>query len=325
MDSGQCTLLATSDRFALPGASRPWLRFAMICTALLLAAFWLEPHLALLCRVTAGQVGGLLGLAGYAPQVQGDLVTLPGFSVQIITDCTPLYASLLYSAFVLAQPVGWWRTAAGLLAGVLVISAVNLLRISLVTAAGTVVTAWQFEILHVYLGQVAMLLLVLSLALAWQRRSADGPAPLPFLLRAGLIATALFPLWLLVNAPYMKALDSLVALLFSWAGYLLIIPYQHMVYYQTFNLVLLAALVLAEERFSVWQKFRRLCAGVALVSAGHLLFRGGNVLLTAFDWQPAFKMTDLMSICGEYLLPVLIWQYDAASSGRTLRQTETGS
>lgn len=141
----------------------------------MLAALWLEPYLTPLCRATAAQVGALLSLAGFAPLVQGAQIALIGFAVRIVTECTPLYACLLYGAFVLAQPSSPGRTLVGLFMGVLAITAVNLLRISFVTAAGPLVSRFVFDVLHIYLGQVAMLMLVLAAAQFWLRWSAAGP------------------------------------------------------------------------------------------------------------------------------------------------------
>jgi exosortase/archaeosortase family protein len=114
----------------------PWLRFALLCTLFMMLSIWLEPYLAPLCRVTADQVTTLLCLSGLAPRQQGELITLSGFTVRIVTECTPLYACLLYCSFVLAQPAHLVRTMIGLLAGVLLISTVNLVRIAAVTAVG---------------------------------------------------------------------------------------------------------------------------------------------------------------------------------------------
>ena len=296
---------------AAPVTSPPWLRFALLCTMLLLAAVWLEPHLVLLCHGTAVQVGVLLGLAGYAPQVQGDLVILPGFSVRIVSECTPLYACLLYVAFVLAQPASWGRTLAGLLAGIMVISTANLLRIAFVTAAGTVLAPILFDILHVYLGQVAMLLLVVTACLLWLRWSADGPAPLPFMLRAVLIATALFVPWLMINRDYVARLDAMVALLFSWLypGYQLLTPRPLTIYNHTFAVPLLLSLVVAGWKPWTVRRFGALIGGIGLIAGWHTLFRISHVVWTALNMPEIEPLHQAIYLLGQFLLPFLLWFY----------------
>jgi exosortase/archaeosortase family protein len=286
-----------------------WLRFTLLCTLFLFAAVWLEPHLAPLCRATAVQVGTLLSLAGGMPHVRGDLITLSGFTVRIVTECTPLYACLLYCAFVLAQPSSWQRTLAGLLLGMAVITAANLLRITLVTAVGTVVAPILFDILHVYLGQVAMLILVVAAALFWLRWSSDAPTQLSFLLRAGLIATALFVPWLAINRDYVEVLDNLVALLFSliYPGYQLLTPRPLAIYNHTFAVPLFVALVLAGRSAWTWRRMIAAIYGISLIAGWHALFRITHVVWTALDVPEIVPLHQAIYLLGQFMLPFLLW------------------
>jgi len=287
----------------------PLVRFALLCILFLLAALWLEPYLAPLCRATAAQVGALLALAGLAPRVHGDLVTLSGFNVRIVAECTPLYPFLLYGALVLAQPSSRVRTLAGLLLGALVITAANALRISLVTAAGTAVSLPLFDICHVYLGQVAMLLLVLGVALVWLRWSAGGPAPFPFLLRAGLWATALFVPWVAVHRSYVALLDDLVAQLFAllYPGYQLLTPRPFLIYNHTFALPLFLALVLADSRPWTGRRLAGAGAGACLTAGWHALFRVSHVVWTALSLPEIMPLHQAIYLLGQFLLPFLLW------------------
>lgn len=288
-----------------------WLRFALFGTLFMLVTLWLEPHLAPFCRATAVQVGALLCLAGFAPQVQGDLITLSGFTVRIVTECTPLYACLLYGAFVLAQPASCRRTLAGLFAGVLIISAVNLLRISLVTAAGSGVSAFMFDVLHVYLGQVVMLMLVVALALIWRRWGAVAPSPFQsmFVLRAGYLASLFFLPWVAVNRLYVALLDSLVAAIFSllYPGYLLLTPRPFPIYNHTFAVPLFLALMLAELRPWSWRRVAGIMGGISMIACWHALFRGSHVVWTALDLPEIMPLHQGIYLLGQYLLPFLLW------------------
>jgi hypothetical protein len=106
----------------------------------------------------------------------------------------------------------------------------------------------------------------------------------------------------------MKLTDRLLAALFALAHYRLTVPSHELrVNFQTFNVVLYAALILAERRLSIRQRIVWATAGCAILAFGHLLFRFGNVLLTACAWQPALPLTMFLNIIGEYLLPVLFW------------------
>ncbi|NVN90123.1 MAG: exosortase H [Desulfuromonadales bacterium] len=303
-------LIPESEAAVQPSSPTPaWLRFALLCTLFLLAALWLEPYFAPLCTATAAHVGALLDLAGFAPHVQGDLITLPGFSVRIVTECTPLYACLLYCAFVLAQPASWRRTLAGLLMGSLVLIVANILRISLITAAGPIVSSLVFDILHVYLGQVAMLILVLAAALLWLRWSSGGPSPFPFLLRAVCCATLLFVPWVVVNRAYVALLDNLVASIFSllYPGYQLLTPRPFPIYNHTFAVPLFMALIMAGSCSWTVRRLTATAGGICLIAGWHSLFRISHVVWTALDVPQIMPLHQGIYLLGQFLLPFLLW------------------
>jgi exosortase H (IPTLxxWG-CTERM-specific) len=327
--SSHIALTAPTEPISPVNGTPVWLRFALLCTLFMLATLWLEPFLAPLCRATADQVGALLSLAGRTPHVQGDLITLSGFTVRIVTECTPLYTCLLYGSFVLAQPATWLRTLAGLLAGVMIITSANLMRIALVTAAGSKVSSLVFDVLHVYLGQVFMLMLVMALALVWQRRSSGGPSPFPFLLRAGYIATALFLPWVTVNRLYVELLDTLVAAIFSllYPGYQLLTPRPFPIYNHTFALPLFLALILADRRPWTWRRLAATIGGVCLVASWHTLFRVTHVVWTALGVPEMMPLHQGIYLLGQFLLPFLLWFWLAGRSSRqgSGRDCGTGS
>lgn len=309
MNTTQAPIPDPEAAVQLPSPSPAWLRFALLCTLFLLAALWLEPHVAPLCTITAAQVGALLDLAGFSAQVQGDLISLPGFSVRIVTECTPLHACLLYGAFVLAQPASWRRTLAGLLMGSLAIATANLLRIAYITAVGRHVSHLVFDILHVYLGQVAMLILVLAAALFWLRWSGGGPSPFPFLLRAVFIATLLFLPWVVVNRDYVALLDSLVAQIFSllYPGYQLLTPRPFPIYNHTFAVPLFMALIMAGSCPWTIRRLTGAAGGIGLIAGWHSLFRISHVVWTALDVPQIMPLHQGIYLLGQFLLPFLLW------------------
>lgn len=275
----------------------------------MLAALWLEPHLEPICRATAVQVGALLRLGGLSPLVQDGLIAIPGFTVRIVPECTPLHACLLYGAFVLTQPASPGRTVVGLCGGSMVLTAANLLRISLITAAGPAVSPLVFEILHVYLGQVAMLLLVVATALFWLRWSADSASPFPFLLRCGLIATILFIPWVALNRSYVALLDHLVTILFSllYPAYQLLTPRPFAIYNHTFAIPLFLALIMAGNITWSWRRLAATAGAVCTIAVWHTLFRISHVAWTALDMPEIMPLHQGIYLIGQFLLPFLLW------------------
>jgi exosortase H (IPTLxxWG-CTERM-specific) len=283
-------------------------RFLGICFLSIVLVNWLpESVLAPLNRATASLSGLFLSLFGRNAEVAGDIIRLDGFRVQIVTECTPIYCVILYGAFLFSVPASRKTRLTGLATGIAFLGSVNVARIAAVTAIGAK-SRLLFEIIHVYLGQVVMLLLVVAASFVWYRwatRSVEMKAL--FILRTLALASVIFLPWLILNETYVKAQDTLTRGIFALAGYRLFIPYGRAIYFQTFNTVLLLGMVFADRSIPVRLKAVWAVSGVTILPAWQLLFRVGNVLLTAFSWQPALPLTISISVIGEYLLPLMLW------------------
>lgn len=282
--------------------------FIGICTLSFLLIICLpEAVFAPLNHATAYLAGLCIGLFGGQAAIAGRIISLDGFRVRIITECTALYSVVFFGSFVFSVPASIKSRAAGILLGGSFLNAANILRIAMVAFIGAAYPA-LFESVHVYLAQVVMVILVLAASLAWldwAARSDAGDAS--FLIRAVLLASVIFPFWLLMNTVYVKSMDRLVSGIFALANYRLFFTYDHLAYFQTFNVVLFIAMMLAERRLSIRHRIAWAAAGTAILAIGHLMFRVGNVLLTAFSWQPALPATIFLNVFGEYLLPVFLW------------------
>ncbi|MBJ6724293.1 exosortase H [Geomesophilobacter sediminis] len=304
------------------GPTRHCLTFLLLATfGLLIGSIGPEALWEPVDRWTAAAVGAVL--SPWEPtRVAGTVITVGGFPVQVIRECTSVYGLILFGAYVLSVPASWRHRLAGLLGGAGFLTIANLLRIAAVALVGAYRPS-LFTFLHVFLGQVVMILLVVAAALAWRRWALDAAGgDLSFPFRALVSGSYLFAGWYLLNTEYVRLLDRLVAGLFSLAGYRIAFSYQHPAYYQTFNLVLLYSLILADRCITGLRKAGWLVVGTCFLCAGHLLFRVGNVLLSGFDWAPAFQFTQPLSIVGEYLLPVLVWL--AATVKRPETQPDEG-
>lgn len=283
-------------------------RFALFCTLFLLTAVWLEPQLGPLNRATALLSAKTLTWFGYAPLLNGDLITLSGFAVRIVSECTSLYATLLLAAFILAWPATWCQRLAGIVAGGVVIEVVNLLRIALVTVIGTRDPV-RFEIIHVYLGQVVMLLLVVGCCQAWRgwiTRELGGGA---FLFRAVCWATILFLPWLMVHKIYLAGLDALVRWCFAllYPQYLLTTPQPLLIYNHVFSQPVFIALLIATAGISRRRRIIGGVAGILVLALGHALFRTTHVILTAYGVTAIEQLHQAVYLIGQFVLPLLLW------------------
>lgn len=271
-----------------------------------------------LCRLTAWTAAELLALFGTKITVAGTTIKSGALTVDVIPECTPLFMVALFCSFVLAARAPTKSKALGVLCAIPVLTLLNLIRISLVVATGVHFPA-AFEYVHVFLGQIAMIFAVFTVCLVWFRFVADIPSPdgnLLFFLRFTVFSSLLFFPWLQLNRWYVLAGDTLVRRLFALAGFQLDINYIQGLYYHTFNMIGFAALMLASRSSSPFRKMKGLFTGILFLFLTHVLIRVCNVLLTAFQIEWADRLSLVLSVTGDYLVPVILWLAVASGKGK---------
>lgn len=290
--------------------ARQGIVFAFLCGLLIAGANWspaavFEP----LNRHTAAMAGRILTFFGTAPVGEGASLSLDGFPVRIITECSALYMAILFISFVIAYSASLTRKVAGVLLALPAFDLVNSLRIAAVVMIGAHYPRF-FDLVHVYLGQVMMVLTVICTCMAWLRRGEtfDGESSLPdFLARLMWISGLLFIPWLYLNSRYVAVSDYPISFLFSRFGNPVDIPHDRHIYSQTFNLVTFFALVLATASVTPRRKAIGLGTGFVILWFGHQAFRLANVLLSAFNVEAAFRLSTGIYLVFEYLMPVILW------------------
>jgi exosortase H (IPTLxxWG-CTERM-specific) len=288
------------------------IRFGLICASLYALLHWLPPDFLMPVNAhTASVLATALHAVGISAAARMDIVFGGGFSVRIIPECTVMLMAGLYLAFLLAFPAPAGGKAVGLLVGLPALYGLNLLRLVAVYLAG-LSDERLFKILHVYLGEVAMVLGVCVACLTWLLFvAADGhrrllPCP-GFLLRLAAISAPLCLVWVYVNRGYVEMLDRFVAAAFLLFDYRLIMPRTHDIYFQTFNIVALIALIGASCNLPLLHRLQALALGLSIAVMLHAGFRTLNVLLTGFGFLGVLPFSALVATAGQYLLPVMIW------------------
>jgi exosortase/archaeosortase family protein len=229
--------------------------------------------------------------------------------VRIIPECTPLFVVILYVSFIASYPADWKHRGRGLLLGIPVLIAANLLRLALLISLG-VKYPGLFEAGHVYLGQFVMVFLVILVSMVWIRQIHEpqwSSGPLAFLIRFFALSPLFFFAWLYLNKGYVMLGDRLISFAFGLFNYRLVIPRTHDLYFHTFNLAVFCSLMLSTRSVSSPVRIRALAAGVLLLSCMHLLIRLGNVLATGFGIPPAIGIANALHLFGMFALPLLLW------------------
>jgi exosortase H (IPTLxxWG-CTERM-specific) len=280
------------------------------CSLLLFACAALIPESAgtPLNLHTARMAARCLGVFGIPVQLNGLTLSGEHFAVQVVSECSVLQMALLFFSFVVSFPASRYQKLVGLTLGGLSLHAVNILRIALLFAAG-LKGAFLFDLCHLYLGQVLMVLAVCTACLAWLytlQPDRNDHQWLAFLIRFLGISGVLFLLWLSANVAYVRLIDHAVRYLFSRFDYTLAIPYRHAIYYQTFNVVACAGLILA-ERSSFGRKLALLAGGFLICASLQLADRTCDVLVTTFQSVAAGRAELLIGFVAGYLVPILFW------------------
>jgi len=105
----------------------------------------------------------------------GSSLFVGGTSVQIVPDCSPHLAYLIYAGVVLAFPAPWRARLVGLVAGAVAIHAFNTVRILALIGVLIWKREW-FEFAHVYLWQTGTVIAVFATFALWLRATAQ-PRP----------------------------------------------------------------------------------------------------------------------------------------------------
>ena len=111
-----------------------------------------------------------LRLLGTGVDINGTVVASDRFAYVIIAECTLIGPLLLYLAAVLAYPTGLASKAYGVGLGLLVLGALNVVRLVSLFYVGTHVPQY-LDVAHLIIWQGVMVLSVVVLWLSWVQRS----------------------------------------------------------------------------------------------------------------------------------------------------------
>jgi exosortase H (IPTLxxWG-CTERM-specific) len=291
-------------------------RFSLVSGFLYFLLHWIpDPWLAHpLKRHTAQMSAFLLGLAGLHPTVGDALISARGFTVRIVSECTAIFMVILYFAFVTAYPTSLKNKLVGLAFGLPFLTAANLLRIVAVFLAG-VYYRELFDYLHVYIGQIAMVMLVLLTCMVWLRYTAAvrlSDRPLAFLIRFVGYSSIPFVVWLYLDQGFVLANLYLVRYLLGWFGMQITTPETIRLYPQTFNtfhLIAFTALILAMRSIEGTHKIRSLLIGLAILCTAHFLFRLHYSLFINLHIKAAGTPFIALIILNQWILPFVLWLF----------------
>jgi len=107
-----------------------------------------------------------------------NVLTFDRFSVEVVLECVGIMEMVILSASILAFPTSWGKRAIGLLIGLPMIYAFNLLRIIVLLLAGRFYPA-VFDFLHVYFWQGTLIVMITLVWLFWVFKIVGNDGGLP--------------------------------------------------------------------------------------------------------------------------------------------------
>ncbi len=142
--------------------------FLAFCVTFYLVYYFLtlRGSLSLLRNLTASIMGVILSLAGLKVAVNGAALTISGFSLEIIDECTAVFSAIVYCSCVLAYPTTLKNKGIGIAFGVPSLYAINILRLFVLVLVG-IHHPDMFEFVHVYLWQASFIIFVVVIFLGW--------------------------------------------------------------------------------------------------------------------------------------------------------------
>lgn len=157
-------------RFVLVFGLLMGLYYALVVTTLF-NEYVLNPHL----RFNAKVSSFILRLFGEEARASNMSVSSVSFSISIARGCDALGPSALLVAGILAFPAAFSRKISGILVGILILFAVNFIRIVSLFLIGSYYPQ-AFQVMHFDLWQVIFVLLVITIWFFWLRWATQGRA-----------------------------------------------------------------------------------------------------------------------------------------------------
>jgi len=113
---------------------------------------------------------GLIGICGGKATLEGAILRSPGgFAVEMRDGCNAVNVTILLWSAVLAFPASWRMKALGMIAGSLVIQALNIVRFISLFYIGQYSAAW-FDFAHGYLWESLLVLDTMVVFWLWVSR-----------------------------------------------------------------------------------------------------------------------------------------------------------
>ena len=259
---------------------------------------------------TADLVALALKTIGFHAKTSGDMVSVQGFSIRIIAECTALYVGILFTAFVVSYPARVKHKFLGIVFGIPVLVLFNLARLVILVIVGLRAPS-LFEYVHVYFGQVLLILVTFFMCMIWVRNIVLGYQTKSVYVFVGkflAIASLLFIPWVPVSKLYVTFNSTIVHYILMFFGYNFKMQMPFNVYPNTYNVIVFSALCvssyLQNRRKLVWARYP---VGLIVILVFDQFLMCLNALRYGIGVESAEIPLVAIQLFNQQLLPFLLW------------------
>lgn len=255
--------------------------------------------------------GWLLKIAGVPVMIQGDILLHKNFTAKVVGECSAVFLGVLPFSFFLAYPADIPKKSAGIFIGLPFLFAFNLLRIAFVFIIG-ISYPKLFPWVHLYVGQVVMILIVIGICLTWLKwgnKIKVNDRPGIFIFKALTISILPFAAWVWLCQPYTMMILRITGSLLETAGYPVQLPQALEIYPHTFisfNIIVILSCLLASQ-FSENFTFRKVAMGGIILVAMHILFQMLPFLFFQHHIEQSRWMINSFLVINQFILPFIFW------------------
>lgn len=107
-----------------------------------------------------------LKLFGFNPVVEGSIITINNFSMNVLFGCNGLEAFLIYTVGIISFPAKISHKIWGIVGGFFVLQILNVLRITALGFSGIYFKDY-FDFIHIYLAQSIMIVFSVIMFIVW--------------------------------------------------------------------------------------------------------------------------------------------------------------
>ena len=238
--------------------------------------------------------------------LHGTHISVGEFRVNVISECSAVHLIALLISFVFAFPSKLTEKLYAICIGTLFLYTINIMRISLITVIGCRIPD-LFDIAHIYLGQLVMIILMICFSLYWCQRVSDAAnleSPVYFIFRFLFFSSILLIIWLPLNRSFMAIVDYFVQWFFTLINRPIVISHMHSIYFQTFSVISLAGLLMAFRKVELSIRIRWIACGILLLIVFQFLHRVSNALITAYHVERMVVFSRIIYNLCVYSIPV---------------------